>query len=174
MVDCSGEVAKPDRLTLGIGNRDKRHFRECLVEMRQVGQILPAVQRRDSSRGSVMKDRKVELVDMKMEDVELVGHAPHSVEHHHVIRDWVAHVRIEPQRTFTTRNESSSRVRFRTGEECDVMPLRYQRLSEEACYSLRTPIGPRWNTLDQRSDLRDFHDWDFTVLERGHVLSGAT
>ena len=65
--------------------------------MLEIGQVLPAVQRRHRPPRLIVEDREVELVDVEMQDVELAP-CPNLIEHHHVVGDDVADGRIEPQR----------------------------------------------------------------------------
>ena len=45
--------------------------------------------------GDGAKQRKVKLVDMEMQDIELVGVAADTVQHQHMIGDGVTHLGIE-------------------------------------------------------------------------------
>ena len=98
MVDGGDEIGVRDRRALTVGDRDQRHFVEAEIERPQVRQILPAVQRRQSAAGERPKEGKMELVDVEMENVELVGTFAHAIQHEHVIRNGVSHVRVESQR----------------------------------------------------------------------------
>ena len=51
----------------------------------------------------------MELVDVEVDDVELVGLPAHLVEHQHVVGDGVAHGRIEAQRLRAARDELAPR-----------------------------------------------------------------
>jgi len=71
-------------------------------------QVLSAVQRRHRAVRDWPKQRKVKLVDVEMQNVEFVSGFAHPVEHQHVVRDRVTHIRIEPQRHRGTRNDISA------------------------------------------------------------------
>jgi hypothetical protein len=43
----------------------------------QIGQVLPAVHGRHHARGHVLKERKVKLVDVEVQNVEFGGGAAH-------------------------------------------------------------------------------------------------
>jgi hypothetical protein len=70
--------------------------------------VLPAMQRCQGPRSHVAEYRKMEMVDVEVQDVELRGARTHLVEHQHVIRNIVAAGALEPDRTGAARNELSS------------------------------------------------------------------
>jgi hypothetical protein len=62
-----------------------------------IRKILPAVKRGQRPPALGSKQRKVQIVGVEMQDVELVGALAHLVEHDHLVRNRIAHIRIEPQ-----------------------------------------------------------------------------
>ena len=86
------------RFPLCVGDRDERHLREAAIERLEVRKVLPAVQRGEGAMSDRSKDRKMELVDVEMKEVELVGPLAHLVEHQEIIGDDIPHRRREPKR----------------------------------------------------------------------------
>jgi hypothetical protein len=74
-----------------------------------------------SAAGERAKQRKVELIDMEVQEVEIVGTFAHTVEHQHRIWNWVEHVRVEPQRGRRATDESRRRHGIATREQGHVM-----------------------------------------------------
>jgi len=92
--------------SLGIGDRDQRHVVEARIERVEIGEVLAAVQRGDSAVRDVTKQGKMELIDVEMQNVKLVGPSANAIEHQHVIRDRVAHVGVETQRNRYARHQT--------------------------------------------------------------------
>src|SRR5262249_29693279 len=97
MMDRSNKIGVADRSTLAIGDRHQRHVAETEVKRAKVRQILAAMQCRDCAVCKGPKQGKVELVDMKMQDIEVPSAFAHPIKHQHIIGNWVADVRIKPQ-----------------------------------------------------------------------------
>ena len=58
--------------------------------------ILPAVQGRDSPVRDIAKHRKMEVIDVKVKNIEFGDARSHLVEHEHVVGDVVPAFRVEP------------------------------------------------------------------------------
>ena len=157
MVDGSDEIGVRDRRALTVGDRDQRHFVEAEIERPQVRQILPAVQRRQRAAGERPKQRKMELVDVEVQDVEIVGTFAYSVQHQHVIRNRIAHVRVEPQRRRRATDKPRGRHGIAACEQGHVMTQADEFLSKIGDNPFRAAIEPRRHALNKRGDLRDFH-----------------
>ena len=73
-----------------VRDRDQRHVGKTFVEVFQIRQILSAVQGSDGPSRLLVENRKMELVDVEMHDIEFGGHPTNFVEHQHVIGDDIA------------------------------------------------------------------------------------
>ena len=93
------------RAPLGVGDRDQRHVVEPRIKRVQIREVLTAVQRSDSAARDVPKQWEMELIDVEMQDVKLVGSLADAIEHQHVVRDRIAHAGIETERLRDARNE---------------------------------------------------------------------
>src|SRR3546814_18819546 len=59
---------------------------------------LPPVQRRHRPVREIADQRKLQEIDVEVQDVELVRTAPHLLQHPHMVRDVVPHGRSEERR----------------------------------------------------------------------------
>ena len=157
MVDGGDEIGVRDRRALTVGDRDQRHFVEAEIERPQVRQILPAMQRRQRAAGKRPKQRKMELVDVEVQDVEIVSTFAHSVQHQHVIRNRIAHVPVEPQRRRRATDKPRGRHGIAAREQGHVMTQADEFLRKIGDNPFGAAIEPRRHALNKRGDLRDFH-----------------
>src|SRR5215212_3380980 len=101
---------------------------------------------------------------MEVEEVELIGHTPNSIEHQHVIRNRVFHRRVKAQRLRRTGDELGGRNRVCAGKERHFVPLPHELFSEPEDDALCAAVQTGRNTLDQRSDLGNFHTYASTAV----------
>ena len=99
----------------------------------------------------------MELVDMEVQNVEIVGTFAHPVQHQHVIRNWITHVRVEPQRRRRATHNACGRHGIAACEQSHVMTQADEFLSKIGDNAFCAAIEPRRHALNKRSDLRDFH-----------------
>ncbi len=125
--------------------------------MLEVRQVLASVQCGYRAARELVKNRKMELVDVEVKDVELWRHFPHLVEHHHVVGNGIAHRWIEPQRLRAARHQLCGGDGLPAGEQRDIVALGHQSFGEIAGNSFRASVEARRHTFDQRSNLRDSH-----------------
>jgi hypothetical protein len=65
--------------------------------------------------------RKMELIDMEVQDIEITGAFSHTVQHQHKIWNRIEHFRVEPQRGRSETDESRRRHGIATREQGHVM-----------------------------------------------------
>ena len=70
-----------------------------------IGKVLSTMKRRYSPRSLRTKQWKVQVVDMKVQDIEIGSTLAHFVQHQRVMRNWVTGIRIEAQRTGRALNQ---------------------------------------------------------------------
>ncbi len=104
-----------------------------------------------------MEQRKLKLVDVEMENVELGRPRSNFVEHEHVIGDRIANGCIQAQRSRHTWHEFRSGVTVAAGKQRHVVALRNKLLGQIENYALGSPVELRRHTLNQRGDLGDLH-----------------
>ena len=157
MIDRRRKVGVRHGQALRVGDGHQRHIVEAHIKRNQIGQILPAVQRGDGAVRDRPEQRKLELVDMEVQDVEFIGALAHAIEHQHVVGNWIADAVFEPQRFGYARHKIGGRDRIAAGKEGDLMAERHQLLGQVGDDPLGAAIEARGNAFDQRRDLRDFH-----------------
>src|SRR6185436_5282065 len=86
--------------TLRVRNRDDRSVVEHFIEGLEVGEIEPAVKRRQSPTAKGSEQRKLEKVDVEVNDIEFIGAPSNLIQHHYVVWQMIQDGRIEPQRLF--------------------------------------------------------------------------
>src|SRR5690348_13655900 len=86
MMNCADPIRECQRLSLGIRNRDQRHIGKFMIERRQVGQIEPSMQSCRLSQSAAARQRKMQIVDMKMNNIELLCPLKHLLKHCDVMR----------------------------------------------------------------------------------------
>src|SRR6202521_4002460 len=83
--------------SLVTGDRHQRHVAEPDIKRLEIGKVLAAVQSGHCPIGHRPEKRKMELVDVEMQNVEFFRELAYPVEHQHVIRDWLADIAVEAQ-----------------------------------------------------------------------------
>ncbi len=78
---------------------------------------------RDGSAGEVDRQWVMENVNVKVQHVELRGHAADFVEHNEMIRNGIRHGRVETESPFAADLKSSGGDRVAAGEEGHIMTL---------------------------------------------------
>ena len=75
------EIGVGDRPPLVIGDRHQRHLAEAKIERLEVGRVLPTVKSGHRVICHLGKKRKMKLVDVEMQNVEVFRELAYSVEH---------------------------------------------------------------------------------------------
>ena len=90
-------VRPRQRLSLAIRNRDHRHLSKFLVKRNQIRKIEPAVQCGYMRYLLTTAQGKVQVISMKMDDVELRSALHDVFQHQHVVRQPVHAVLVHTQ-----------------------------------------------------------------------------
>ena len=109
----------------------------------QFWKVEAPVHCRDRSAGEVDGRGVMENVNVKVQDVELRGHAADFVEHNEMIRNGISHGRVETESAFAADLKSSGGDRVAAGEEGHIMALPDQFLGKIGDDSLGSPIQLR-------------------------------
>ena len=171
VMDGGDEIRVRQRYPLRIGDRDQRHIAEPGIEGQAVAEILPSMQRGQGGDRLMPEDRKVKMIDVKMQHVELGGMRADLVEHQHVVGHGVADRSVEAQRLGAARHEIRGGDRIAAREQRHLVAQRDQFLGEIGDDALGAPIEPGRHALDQRGNLRDFHWTPFSC--RGNRKGGT-
>jgi hypothetical protein len=145
------------RFTLRIGDRNNRDFRELAVQRNEVGDIEPSVQRGDMGVAGAARQRKMQVVDVEVQHVEIVRLLHNPFEHQDVMRELVDAMRVEPQRARARRDEPRRRFGVAAREERDIVTLRHQFLREVGNDSLGAAVILRGDALVKGCYLRNSH-----------------
>ena len=93
-----------------------------------------------------------------MQDVEITRVLPHPLEHQQMMRQRVAHIRVEAKRPWRAAIESRGGDRIATGEQRHVVALSDQLLGQVRNDALGAAVKARRDALGKRGNLGDFHD----------------
>jgi len=118
---------------------------------------LTAVQCGDGAARNRPKQRKLKLVDMEVQDVEVAGALTYSIEHQHVIGSRIDHARVQPQCLRYTGHKISRRNRIAACKQGDIMAERHQLLGQVGNDTFSAAIKPRRHAFKERRNLRNLH-----------------
>ena len=126
------------------------------------------MQRGHGPRGKRLEERKVDEVDVEVQHVEVVGAAPHLVQHRQMRGDvGLERRRVESYGLLAHRHEERRRLGFRAREQRDVVSLIHQGIGEVGHDALGSTVKARRNRFGKRGDLRDAQraaeDWRHRV-----------
>ena len=112
-MNCFDPIRKCQRLSLGVRNRDQRHIGKFMIERRQVAQIEASMQRRRLSHSAAAGQGKMQIIDVKVDNIELVSALKHLLKHCDVVRKSVDRF-IQTQRARAGGNQLRFRPRIAT------------------------------------------------------------
>jgi hypothetical protein len=138
------------RLTLRVRDRDERHVGKLMVERDEVRDVEPAVKGRHVGPAGPAAQRKMQVVDVKMQHVELVRGPKHLLEHPDMMRKRVNRVGIEPERTLAHGLEPGRCHRIAAREQGDVVPLAHELFGQDMNDPLRAPVEVGRHALIER------------------------
>src|ERR1700744_1032230 len=84
--------------------------------------------------------RKMKLVDVKVQDVELFGVIADAVEHKHIVRVWIPNAGAEAQRQRRTTHQPAGRDGVPTRKQSNVVSLPAQLFAEIRYDSFGAPV----------------------------------
>src|ERR1700686_1401515 len=87
------------------------------VKGRQIGKVKPAMKCCHVGDLRVATQREVQVINVKMNQVEILFFIEDLVEHHNMMGQLVHTVRIQSQSFLTTRSQTSSRKRVAASEQ---------------------------------------------------------
>src|SRR5437868_13083541 len=86
VVDRTLPVDPGQRRPLRVGDRDNRHVAEFAIQRHEVRNVETAVKSSQRTNALSPGQRKVYVLDMKVDDVESMSLAKHKVQHSDVMR----------------------------------------------------------------------------------------
>ena len=91
----------------------------------------------------------MELVDVEVQDIEIVGTFAYPVQHQHVIRNWITHIRVEPQRRRRATDKPRGRHGIAACEQGHIMTKADEFLSKIGDNPFRAAVEPRRHALNK-------------------------
>lgn len=158
VIDVRHEAPRRQRLALRHRNGCQRHLPKECEERQKIRKVEPPVHGRQGAVRHFGKDRKMNIVDVKMQQIEFARATPHLLDHRHVVRQGVFHARIEPQCLGRTGRKLGRCDRVGAGEERDVVTCGDEFFTEVGNDPFRAAIEPGRHAFHQGRDLGDFHE----------------
>jgi hypothetical protein len=98
VVHCAYPIDPGERCPLCIGNRDYRDFSKLLVKGYEVGEVESAMECRQAGNLLATTKRKMQIVAMKVDNVEVFRPAKDLFDHQDVMGQRIDAIRVEPER----------------------------------------------------------------------------
>ena len=99
----------------------------------------------------------MQIIDMEMNDVEKMGIASDAIDQDHVMRQRVAALGVEAQRSLARRLQCRCCARIATGKQRNLVPLPNQFLGQMRDHALGTAVKLWRAALTQRCNLGYSH-----------------
>jgi hypothetical protein len=144
------------RPALRVRDRHQRNAAELPEQVGQLRHVEASVQRGQVSEVAAFRRREVEVIDVKVDDVEFVGHITDPVDHHHMRQKLVVDG-MEPERARPGRNQPRFGHGISAREQRDVVALAHQLIGEIGDDSFGSAIQSGRNAFVEGRDLRDSH-----------------
>jgi hypothetical protein len=103
------------------------------------------------------RQRKVHVVEVKMEEIKGMGLAKHLFEQHQVRRERIHACLVQAQRARTGRYQPRLGDGIATSKQGDLMPLAHEFFREIRDHTFGATIPVRGHAFKQGRDLRDLH-----------------
>ncbi|GBD19206.1 hypothetical protein HRbin27_01710 [bacterium HR27] len=145
-----------DRLPLAPADADQPLIGKPTQHPAGLRHIQPPMERGDRRRRHTTREGEGEVIDMRVDDVELVGPGVHLLEHRHVERDRILGAE-ETQPPFSHRHQARAGLRIGRREERHVVPAPDQLLDERVHDTFRPTVQLGRYRFEERRDLRDPH-----------------
>jgi hypothetical protein len=111
------------------------------------------VKRRHVGNAQAPGDRFVQVRDVKMDDVEVLGALGDSFHHEQMGGERIGSLTREPKGARPDRNQRRIRTRVTGGKERDTVALSNELVSEISHNTFRPAVELRWNAFTQWCDL---------------------
>ncbi len=109
-----------------VRDRYQRHIGKMAVKGGQVRKVLAPVQGGHCRLPESAQQRKLQEVDVEMEDVEFLRLLAHLIEHGDVPRHVVRHLRRQPQGGWGAGHQARGGARIAAREQGHVMALTHE------------------------------------------------
>src|ERR1035437_2722626 len=121
VIDGRLPVGVRQRTALVIGYRHQWHFRELTEQRLHVMQVQTSVQRGDGGRWVMPEKRKVQVIVVEMNDVELRSVPKYQIHQPYMLGQRFATSRIAPEGAFARGNECCSGFGIAAGKKGNLV-----------------------------------------------------
>src|SRR5215211_4748692 len=98
-------------------------FPELLEERKEAGYVQPSVQRGDGRLVQSARKRKLQEIDVEMDDIEFLAAFTQLLQHQQVLKNGILRLFAQPQCGFAPRHEFSSRRGIARSKQRNIMAL---------------------------------------------------
>jgi len=89
VINSADPIRLWQRFSLRIGDGNERHLGKFIIKQWQIGQVEPTMQSGQLAERAAPRKRKMEVIDMKMNEIELVGALKHVLKHQNVVGEGI-------------------------------------------------------------------------------------
>jgi len=119
------------RLSLGVRDGDHRYIAEFSIQRAQLVEIEPSVQSGHVRALDPADDGEVELRDVEVDDIELVGALSDLFQHEHMRGQGVFTICVQTERSAADRYELGRRPGIPAGKQRHVVTLPHELIRQE-------------------------------------------
>src|SRR5262245_37998021 len=105
----------------------------------------------------------MEVIDVKMNEIELLGALKHLLEHQDMVRKSIDRF-AQPERAWRAGHQRRSRLRIAAGKKSNVVTLSHQFFGQIRDDAFGSAITVRWNTFIKGRYLCNFHRCNVTSI----------
>src|SRR5260221_3344381 len=148
------------RRSLRVRDGDDGHVAEFPIQRRQVWYVEAAVKCSHGRDRQTRADREVQIVDVKVDDIEFLGVAEHELQHANMMGQLIHAVLAQTEEMLGRGDQPGASNGITTGEQGYVMSLTNQLFRQVRDNPLGSTVILGRDTFIERRNLRDLHGID--------------
>ena len=156
-----GDRREPVRMrrapALCVRDRNERRVAQNVQQRAQVAAADYAMQRRDRRHVQAARERQMQRLGMKVNDVEFVGARGHAFELRDVMDERVRNLAVVPQRARAARHERGRSGRIGAREQRHLVAARDERLGQVVDDPLGGAVTRGRHAFVERGNLGNTH-----------------
>ena len=160
MIDGALPVGPRQGFALIVGNGNQRDGRVVPVYHLDFRKVQAPVKRRQVSVPLPHGNGKVQVIYVKMNDVEFARPAADLLQHHEMISELISTPMVEAQRARTTSDQLGLSSRIAAGKKGHFMATADQFFGKVRDDALGSTVGLWRHALVERCDLCNAHGFD--------------
>lgn len=157
MVDGPLPVCMGDGSALIVRDRYQRHLAVFLEELPQVRRVHHSVHRGQGRDLMSAHQRKMDVIAVKVNDVELAHVAKHEFQQSNMVGKHFAHLGIAPESPGTGFHELRTRLRVSARKQGHFMAKPYEYLGKIRDDTFAAAVKRGWHGFIQWRNLSDSH-----------------